>query len=71
MTGSFFHSRRISFDVGAFANLRSQSTVYAIAEKVSLKLEWVGQTLTKSSRLQIFLERSGALNRREWTTQHL
>lgn len=47
-----------------------QSTVYAIAEKVSLKLEWMGQTLTELSRLQIFLERSGALNRCEWTTQH-
>lgn len=47
-----------------------QSTVYAIAEKVSLKLEWMGQTLRELSRLQIFLERSGALNRREWTNQH-
>jgi hypothetical protein len=45
-----------------------QSTVYAIAEKVGPKLEWIAYTLTVSSRLRIFLERSGVLNRRECTT---
>jgi hypothetical protein len=42
-----------------------QSTVYAIAEKVGPKLEWIAYTLTESSRPRIFLERSGVLNRRE------
>ena len=31
-------------------------------------MDGVNSTLTELFRLQIFFERSGALNRREWTT---